>query len=188
MQTGAAKPNPIRPGAPEYPRALLGGSQPPALYAIGNKEILRQPLTALFCSNKCPGSAILRALELAAQLRDANRTVISGFHTPVEKECLAILLRGKSPIVICPARSLAKLRLPSTWKAALASGQLLLLSPFPNHHHRATTENADRRNQLVAALAAEIIAPHVNPGGRLDKLTSALKAAGRFQCSPSTMG
>jgi len=75
---------------------LLGGGEPPTLYAIGNVDILRQPLTALFCSNKCPGSAILRALDFAAQLRDANRAVISGFHTPVEKECLAILLRGKS--------------------------------------------------------------------------------------------
>ncbi|SRR6266567_687933 len=179
-----AQPTSINPGDPEYPRALLGGAQPATLYAIGNVDILRQPLTAFFCSNKCPGSAILRALDLAAELRDGNRAVISGFHTPVEKECLAILLRGKSPIVICPARSLTKLRLPATWKAALASGRLLLLSPFSDHHHRPTTENADRRNELVAALAAQVIAPHVNPGGRLDKLTSALKAAGRFQYSP----
>src|SRR2546425_13046665 len=120
MPTSTAQPKSINPGDPEYPRALLGGAQAPALYAIGNVQILRQPLTALFCSNKCPGSAILRALDLAAQLRDANRAVISGFHTPVEKECLAILLRAKSPIVICPARSLAKLRLPATWKPALA--------------------------------------------------------------------
>src|SRR5437899_10785873 len=130
MQNGHRKPYAIHPGATEYPRALLGGGQPPTLYAIGNVEILRQPLTALFCSNKCPGSAILRALDLAAQLRDANRAVVSGFHTPIEKECLAILLRGKSSIVICPARSLARLRVPANWKTAITDGRLLILSPF----------------------------------------------------------
>jgi hypothetical protein len=37
-------------------------------------------MTALFCSCQCPGNAILRALDLAAQLREANPAVISGFH------------------------------------------------------------------------------------------------------------
>src|SRR5437867_3018093 len=124
MQTGDAKPHPIHPGAPEYPRALLGGSEPPVLYAIGNAEILQQPLTALFCSNKCPGNVILRALDFAAQLRDANRAVISGFQTPIEKECLAILLRGSSPMIICPARSLDRYRVPCNLRPPLASGHL----------------------------------------------------------------
>lgn len=157
----------LQPSAPEYPAKLHGASGFAELHAIGDPAILSQPLTAILCSNKCPGSAILRALDLAAQLRDSNRAVISGFHTPVEKECLAILLRGKSPVVICPARSLARLRLAADWKTAIAGGRLLVLSPFPAQQHRATRENCDRRNQLVAALAAETIILHAVPGGRL---------------------
>jgi len=31
----------------------------------------------------------------ARRMRDEGVTVISGFHSPIEKECLRILLRGK---------------------------------------------------------------------------------------------
>ncbi len=168
MGTGSFKPSTIHPGGPEYPRALLGGSDPPTLYAIGNMKILSQPLTALFCSNQCPGSVILRALDLAAKLRDENRAVISGFHTPVEKECLAVLLRGKSPIITCPARSLDRYRIPAAWKTPLARTRLLLLSPFPPGIRRATSETADRRNEFVATLATETTVLYAAPGGRLD--------------------
>jgi len=48
--------------------------------------------------------------------RDDGVTVISGFHTPVEKECLRILLRGSQPVIICPARSIEGMRIPPTWK------------------------------------------------------------------------
>jgi len=98
----------IPPNSPDYPPALLrgGANSTPVLHVIGSAAPLRQPLTALFCSTKCPGAASLDAFDRIAQLRDAGRAIISGFHTPVEKECLRILLRGESPIVICPARSL----------------------------------------------------------------------------------
>jgi hypothetical protein len=62
----------LEPGAPTYPPALLASAATHCLQAIGNQGLLRQPLTALFCSNQCPGSAILRTLDLAAQLRDAR--------------------------------------------------------------------------------------------------------------------
>jgi predicted Rossmann fold nucleotide-binding protein DprA/Smf involved in DNA uptake len=159
--------------SPKYPALVaerLGTHAPAELALAGNSAILGLPLTALFCSNQCPGSAILRALDLAAQLRDSNRAVISGFHTPVEKECLAILLRGKSPIVICPARSLDRYRIPADWKSPLAQGRLLLLSPFPTGTHRATAETAQRRNEFVAALADEVHIAYASPGGHLQSL------------------
>ena len=28
--------------------------------------------------------------------------MIGGFHTPMEQECLEVLLRGQQPVVICP--------------------------------------------------------------------------------------
>ncbi|PWU19200.1 MAG: hypothetical protein C5B50_07050 [Verrucomicrobia bacterium] len=104
-----------------------------------------------------------------------NHAVISGFQTPIEKECLAILLRGKSPVIICPARRLSKLRLPPEWKTAIAEGRPLILSPFRLNQHRATRENCDRRNQLVAALAHEVIIPYAAPAGRLEKLTAVVR-------------
>jgi len=87
-----------------------------SVMAVGNQGILQPKKLALFCSRKCPGNLILKAYDLARSLREEGTTVISGFHTPVEKECLRILLRGAQPIIICPARSIEGMRIPSEWK------------------------------------------------------------------------
>ena len=180
------KPTPIQPGTPEYPAALLRdgvGWAPSVIHALGNLAILRQPLMALFCSAKCPGRVILPAYDLAARWHDAGRAVISGFHSPVEKECLRILLRGSQPIIICPARSLPQ-RVPPDWKTPLADGRLLLLSCFPSGPRRPTAETAYRRNAFVASLAAEITVLHATPGGRLERLLRQLRPqATRGSCA-----
>ena len=96
----------ISPEDEIYPKDRLATWFPnlPALHTLGNLDLLRLPLTALFCSRKCPGDAILKAYDLAQELREKEIPVIGGFHTPVEKDMLEILLRGKGPVVICPAR------------------------------------------------------------------------------------
>lgn len=157
---------------PDYERLRkrLAGETPDELTALGNLDLLGLPKTALFCSARCPGSAILAAYDQAATWRDAGRCIISGFHSPVEQECLRILLRGLQPIVICPARSLPN-RIPAEWQTSLAEGRLLLLSSFATGKDRPTTELAARRNALVAALADEVCFAHIKPGGQSERLT-----------------
>ena len=144
---------------------------PSRLWAIGNLEILPGRKVGLFCSVRCPGSAIIAAHDAARKLRDDGVTVISGFHSPVEKECLRILLRGKQPIIICLARSLVKIRVPSEWRPALESGRLLLLSRFEKRPRRPDAKSARRRNALVAALSDEVLIIHVTPGGQIDQIS-----------------
>ena len=155
---------------PTYPasaRCSLGDRAPARITAIGSLAILERQTTALFCSVKCPGNLILQTYDLARAMRDAGATVIGGFHSPMEKECLAVLLRGTQPIIICPARSLAARRLPVAWRAPIARGRLLLLSPFDEKDRRATADLAQRRNELVAALADEIVIAHAAADSRL---------------------
>lgn len=151
-------------------RERLGADAPPKLTALGNLDLLALPKTAFFCSARCPGDAILAAYDQAARWRDTGRCVISGFHSPIEKECLRILLRGTQPIILCPARSLKNMRLPADWKTPLTAGRLLILSGFNASHRRATTELATRRNELVAALADEVWFAHIAPGGQTERL------------------
>ena len=168
------------PGDAHWPRLLaerLGTSGPPQLSALGNLDLLALPKTALFCSASCPGHAILATYDQAARWRDAGRCVISGFHSPVEKECLQILLRGSQPIIVCPARALPQ-RVPPDWKKALAAGRPLILSPFTATANRVTTELASRRNEFVAALADEVFIAHATVAGRLETLTHRLHAWG----------
>jgi len=165
-----------------YPARLskrLGDAAPAQLSALGNLDLLAQPKTALFCSARCPGSAILAAYDQAAHWRDTGRCVISGFHSPVEKECLRVLLRGRQPLIICPARSLEGMRLPADWKKPVSEGRLLLLSPFAARHRRATAELAARRNEFVAALADEVWFAHLTPGGQLERLSKTVASWSR---------
>ncbi len=161
------------PSHAHWPRDIdgrLGRDVPSRLWAIGKLEILAERKVGLFCSIRCPGDAILAAYDAAQKLRDEGIAVISGFHSPVEKECLRILLQGKQPIIISLARSLGRLRLPAEWRQALASGRLLLLSRFEKSR-RADKNTAHRRNELVAALSDEVLIIHAEPGGRIEHIT-----------------
>lgn len=149
----------------------LETAAPSQLWAIGNLGIFDERKVGLFCSVRCPGDAILAAYDAARKLRDEAVTVISGFHSPVEKECLRILLGGKQPIIVCLARALVKIRLPSAWRPGLESGRLLLLSPFERRPRRLDRKSARRRNEIVAALADEVLILHATPGGGIERIS-----------------
>ena len=164
----------LTPSHGHWPRRLeerLGTAAPSRLCAIGDPKILTERKVGLFCSVRCPGNAILGAYDVARKLRDEGVTVISGFHSPVEKECLRILLRGKQPIIICLARAPEKIRLPVGWRRALEAGRLLLLSQFEKRPQRPTTVSSHQRNELVAALSDTALIVHAEPGGSIARIS-----------------
>ncbi|MEA3361075.1 MAG: DNA-binding protein, partial [Thermodesulfobacteriota bacterium] len=77
-------------------------------------------------------------------------TVISGFHSPMERESLTMLLRGAQPIIICPARSINKMRINKEYKKPLKDGRLLFLSPFDENQLRISAKRSYYRNLFVA--------------------------------------
>lgn len=167
--TTAATPVLLKPSQSDYSATLARVHIPPPVLALrGNPALLAQPLLALFGSNQCPARLILQAHDLAQSLRQSGVPVIGGFHTPVEQETLTVLLRGAAPLVICPARSLEKMRLPQPWRSPLAENRLLMLSPFTGSQHRVTAKLAAERNRLVAALATRVFIAHAAPGSKTE--------------------
>lgn len=165
-----------------YPPALrlyFADRAPVAITVRGNLEIFSgrrdTPILALFCSVQCPDSIILQTYELAHALCDAEVRVISGFHSPMEKECLTVLLRGDLSVIVCPARSIERMRLPKDWKNTLRQGRLLLLSPFAEKHGHVTPKRALMRNECVAALADILLVAYAAPGGKLERLCRDLR-------------
>jgi predicted Rossmann fold nucleotide-binding protein DprA/Smf involved in DNA uptake len=134
----------------------------------GEASLLNAPLNALICSRACPGEKILEAIDLAQQWRAENRAVVSGFHTPVEKECLRIFLRGPQRIVICPARGLDPFQLPADWQPKFTRGELLIVSPFDSSIRRPTKDTAELRTRLVLSLAQSKTVIHASSGGSID--------------------
>lgn len=168
-------------GDARYPvklRERLRHQAPPKLTALGNLDLIARRKIALFCSARTPGDAILRAHDAAARLRDEGATVVSGFHSPIEKECLRILLRGQQPIIVCVARAIETMRIPTECRAAFAARRLLFLSAFAKEPRRVTKESALRRNELVAALADEAFIAHITPGGQTERIAKLLKRCG----------
>jgi predicted Rossmann fold nucleotide-binding protein DprA/Smf involved in DNA uptake len=157
----------------------LGEKTPKRIAALGNLAILHSKLLGLICSVKCPGNLILQTDDVAKDLREAEVPVIGGFHSPMERECLRILLRGPQPIIICPARSLGGIRLPNEYKKSLDQGRLLLLSPFPDKLRRATVQTSLYRNRFVVALADHIFVAYAAPSGKTEQLCSDFLARGK---------
>jgi predicted Rossmann fold nucleotide-binding protein DprA/Smf involved in DNA uptake len=163
--------------AAEYPERLRRAATTTGVHtveSIGNLGILLSPLLGFFCSSRCPSSIILRAYDLACALRDNGIPVISGFHSPIERECLPLLLRGQQPIVFCAARSLTHLRVPAGWRQPLADGRLLITSPITGDIHRPTAAYAAARNYFAATIASAVLIAHAAPSSKIQRLSVAL--------------
>jgi len=170
---------------------------PGVIEAIGDETLLDRKKLSLICSQKCPGDVILKTYDFARLVRGSGIAIVSGFHSPIEKDCLPILLRGPDPIIIVQAHRLSTSRLPTEWQKAIEAKRLLLLSPFvaavsdrrrrseidatvlvrPNTAKRVTAELAAERNRFVAAISDEILVRFAAPGSKTEALALDLLAS-----------
>jgi len=172
----------LKQGDTHYPsqlRRCLDSQVPENVTALGNLDLLQHKTLALMCSVKCPGNLILQTYDLAKQWREAGMTVIGGFHSPMERECMNILLRGNQSLIVCPARSIEGMRLRGEYKQPLADGRLLLLSPFASKQRRITVDNAILRNHFIAALADAIFVAYAEPGGKTEHVCREIVSWGK---------
>jgi predicted Rossmann fold nucleotide-binding protein DprA/Smf involved in DNA uptake len=172
----------IAPDHLAYPAVLkncVAFRTAPILNAICNLELLAQNAITLFCSKQCPGDLILKTCDLAQSLRDGKISVISGFHTQIEQDCLKILLRGTQPIIHCPARSIHKIRLSSEQKRAVDENRLLIISPFSASYPRVTAELAGKRNEMIGAISHTVFIAYAAPNSRTLAFAQRLIVAGK---------
>lgn len=172
----------LKQNSPSYPSSLkkyLSRHAPTIIVGLGNLDIMNRKKLAFFCSVKCPGHLILKAHDLSHTLKEAGVTVISGFHSPVERECLTILLWGSQPVVICPARCIEGMRIKREYKKPLEEGRLLFLSPFKENQRRNTVETAMDRNHFVAALVDAVFIAHASPSSKMEKFCQAVLKWGK---------
>lgn len=172
------------PGYPARLRAKNLVDRYPELTLVGDPKLLDRPLLGLLCSVRCPGRIILGAYDLARSLRDDAVPTVGGFHSPMEQECLDLMLRGSQPVVICPARSIQGMRIPAAWRGGIEAGRVLVVSPFDNPARRVTKALAWERNRFTAALAVEVMVLYADPGGRVEQLCRELATGGAAVWTP----
>ncbi|RLB97467.1 MAG: DNA-binding protein [Deltaproteobacteria bacterium] len=176
--------NIVHSGSPDYTKFFKRGGKSKRtpydrFWTIGNIKILERPLMGFFCSVKCPGDIILKTYDFARSFRDVGITLISGFHSPIEKDVFNLLISGSQPLVVCPARSIENMRIPNAWKEAIDNGRLLVLSPFKKKHKRVTASLSEQRNRIVALLARDVFFSYTAPGSRSESLSKDIIKAGK---------
>lgn len=149
-----------------------------AISTKGNRRLLEPARTAFFASRRCPGTAIRAAMDWALAQVGERQTVISGFHSPLERSVLQLLLEAHSPAIVVLARSVESARLPREWRDAVGRGDLLALSA-DGTVRRLDEQRAQDRNELVAHLAERIVVAHAESGGTLEAKVAGWRAEGK---------
>ncbi len=168
-------------GVPPARSNIAAGTAAPHLYIVGDPAILDRPKIALFCSVKCPGKLIVETYDLVQRFRNEGVLVISPFHSPMEQECLRILLRSPHPVIWCLARGPYR-QIPSSpvdCRPAATGGRLVMVTSFPDTVRHITAITATTRNRLVANLASAVVIAHAAPGSKMETLGREILAAGK---------
>ena len=140
------------------------------LQMIGNAAILDRPDKVAFLSSRRISPAdVLKCYEWAEKVRDTEQCVISGFQSPLEKDVLKFLLRGKVPVILVLARSLWK-TVPEELREPVGQGRLLIVSPVAAT--RASSATAAARNRWILANCTSLVLGSLDPNGKLAKLVS----------------
>ena len=160
-------------------RVVHCATRVPPFWAAGPLDILNGDKTGFFCSSQCPGGVILKTFDAITAMRDQGRTLIGGFHSPMEWECLGILPRGRQPVIWVPARSIAGMRLKPELQPAFSAGRRLILSPFEPKYKRITAVLAEERNRFAGALTDRIFVAHAAPASRTLALCEGLRGLGK---------
>lgn len=121
---------------------------------FGNQELLKLPLVAFFASRSSSSEVYELALRWAHEVSATDRVVISGFHSPVERAVLDVLLQHNRPVVVALGRSLYR-RIPNHLRCAYDENRLLFIS-F-RHYVRHSLSNSQLRNWAIAELASEAV-------------------------------
>ena len=119
----------------------------------GNKDLLDRRLVAFFASRKATPHDTQLALRWAADICQTDKVVISGFHSPIERAVLDVLLTNGCSVVVTLGRSLYR-KIPAHLQAAYDENRLLFVS-FRNYSRHSYC-NSQIRNWATANLADEI--------------------------------
>lgn len=142
----------------------------------GNKALLDRYLVAFFASRSAPPEALESACRWAREIAKTDKIVISGFHSPIERAVLDVLLEEGCCVVVTLGRSLYK-KIPQYLQAAYLSDRVLFIS-FRDHN-RPSLSNSQLRNWATADLAAEVVFTPFDSASQLSTLHFTLAAEGK---------
>jgi len=183
------------PGGPGYPSRLepFYGGAPPLLYALGNRDLLDVPSVAVVNSAQPTRDGLGYTFALARRLAEAGQTLLTSPENPSYNLVgLGGKLAGAQAVVVMHHGLLDALTRHGTREPLPLARQVgeeidfartLLVSPF-RLDGRWQKGNGPRRDALLVALAATLVAVEVNGSGTVQSLCQKAQSQGRrvFVC------
>lgn len=148
----------------------LFGRKPSRLWYLGNTSLLKQPIVGILSARAGASDLSSNTAELLRQVAGSKATFIGGWHSPLEKESLKILLRESPPTIVCLAKSINRFGFLQELKTLLNQDRLLLLTHCSPHAKRISRDASVRRNHLAAGLANVLLVLAAPEGSATFKL------------------
>jgi hypothetical protein len=105
-------------------------------------------------------------MDWASKQRDASVCVVSGFHSPLEKEVFYFLSKGSQAIMLILGRSLYK-NPPEILLQMLGENRLLIVSPVSQSITRQSEQSILVRNKYIIRSADEVVFGALDKAGSL---------------------
>lgn len=150
-------------------------------FYLGNQSLLELPKTAFLSSRRISPEVVLKCMDWATEQRNNGICVMSGFHSPLEKDVLHFLLKGKQAVILVLGRSLYK-QVPEVFQKPLEEKRLLIVSPVSQTTHRHSAESSLVRNKYIIDAADEIVFGSLDKNGGLYPLYKEAQLNGKKIC------
>lgn len=127
---------------------------------LGNILLLDRHRIGFLAGSKIAALSVFPIFDWTAEIASHHDvSIVSGFHSQLERQVLDFILRGDCGIICVLARSLYA-NVPLEFIPAYNEGRVLFVSA--EKHSRSTKESSHRRNQFVINLADELITPKIS--------------------------
>ena len=164
------KPAPIT--LPETIHKRFDADKPLQLFGVGNAALLKTPLLALIASRECPAHIMIETLDRIPEWIKARKTIVSGFHSPLEQQVLHSFLRRNGCVIKVLARGIRDYRPLAHEQEPLTEGRMLIVTTCPPTVTRTTRATSLERNRLVLTLTDKHCIPYLSPNSPLQTMTA----------------
>ncbi len=125
--------------------------------SLGNIALLDNHLIGFLAGRKIASLSVIPTLDWALEsAKNEDVSIVSGFHSQMEREVLDFLLKGKCGIICVLARSIYK-KVPPTFKEAYQANRVLFISPFQTNAIRADRQVCQHRNEYIASISDQLV-------------------------------
>ena len=143
---------------------------------FGNTSILYRKKIGYFASSKIASLSVLPTLDWATEIAKREEvTIISGFHSKMEREVLDILLKGRCCIIFVLARPIYKV-IPEKYRDAFAQDRVLFISHNTSKSTMTSRYLCQKRNEYIASISDELVFSSLTPESSLYPLTQLISS------------